>query len=260
MPSLDKHQSAEFTKLLFTGDPGTGKTSALLSLVSAGYTLRVMDFDNGLDNLVQLIKAKAPDKLSSVGYMSFRDKYTAGPAGLMYKGLPDAFANAMRALNKWEDGTVPETWGKDYVLVVDSLTMMADAAYNHQDALNPGAKEKRQIFYAAQKAVETTIANLTSESFRCNVIVIAHVAFQTRPDGITRGFPASVGKALGPTIPGYFNSWLNAETSGMGKDTKYILKTMPTGMMDLKSPVAHKLPAQLDAVNGLAEFFNAFRQ
>ena len=49
MPNLSKHQSSEFTKLLLMGDSKSGKTGALASLVLAGYKLRILDFDNGLE-------------------------------------------------------------------------------------------------------------------------------------------------------------------------------------------------------------------
>jgi hypothetical protein len=70
MPSLDKHQSSEFTKLLLEGDSGSGKTGSLASLVAAGFKLRVLDMDNGLDSLANAVKRTCPDKLvtSSFGH------------------------------------------------------------------------------------------------------------------------------------------------------------------------------------------------
>ena len=59
MPSLANHQSNEFTKLLIEGDSGSGKTGALASLVKAGYKLRILDMDNGLDALKQTIHDSA---------------------------------------------------------------------------------------------------------------------------------------------------------------------------------------------------------
>src|SRR4051812_44359341 len=51
MPPLANHQSAKTTKLLLMGDSGTGKTGALASLADAGFNLRILDFDNGIDAL-----------------------------------------------------------------------------------------------------------------------------------------------------------------------------------------------------------------
>ena len=51
MPSLSAHQSNDYVKLLLCGDSGSGKSGALASLVGAGYKLRILDMDNGLDSL-----------------------------------------------------------------------------------------------------------------------------------------------------------------------------------------------------------------
>ena len=48
MPTLDTHQSSEFTKLLYLGDSGSGKTGSLVSLLKAGYKIKVLDLDNGV--------------------------------------------------------------------------------------------------------------------------------------------------------------------------------------------------------------------
>ena len=46
--------------------------------------------------------------------------------------------------------------------------------------------------------IEKSLANLTSESFGTNVIVIAHVQYQEDEDGVRRGYPKSVGS--GPKL------------------------------------------------------------
>ena len=43
MPKLSDHQSNDFTKLLLIGDAKSGKTGSLVSLVKAGYKLRILD-------------------------------------------------------------------------------------------------------------------------------------------------------------------------------------------------------------------------
>ena len=55
MPSLDQHQSNDFVKLLLIGDSKAGKTGSLISLVKAGYKLRILDLDNLLDVLKYFI-------------------------------------------------------------------------------------------------------------------------------------------------------------------------------------------------------------
>ena len=81
MPSLAQHQSNEFTKLLIEGDSGSGKTGALASLVGAGYKLRILDMDNGLDSLKSFVMKDCPDKIDNVEFRTLRDEYSSSPAG-----------------------------------------------------------------------------------------------------------------------------------------------------------------------------------
>src|SRR4051794_8162208 len=106
MPSLDKHQSSEFTKLLLEGDSGSGKTGSLASLVAAGFKLRVLDMDNGLDSLANAVKRTCPDKLGNVEFRTLRDKRRATPAGSVIDGVPSAFTNALGMLDRWKYDTV----------------------------------------------------------------------------------------------------------------------------------------------------------
>ena len=49
MASIKNHTSVDVTKLLLVGDSGSGKTASLATLANAGYKLRILDYDNGLD-------------------------------------------------------------------------------------------------------------------------------------------------------------------------------------------------------------------
>ena len=121
--------------------------------------------------------------------------------------------------------------------------------------MNPSAKDPRQWFYSAQQAVEGTLALLTSSQFSTNVIVIAHVSWQDRPDGTMKGYPASVGKALGPTIPAYFENMALCQTTG----GKRLIQTVPTALVDLKNPAAFKMGPSLPVETGLADFFKTVK-
>ena len=160
-------------------------------------------------------------------------------------------------MDKWTDGTVPAKWGPEFVFVLDSLTFFSDAAYNWAKSMNPTAKDPRQWFYSAQQAVENTIAMLTAESFDTNLVVIAHVSWQDRPDGTMKGYPASVGKALGPTIPAYFDNMILCQT-GIGN--KRTIQTVPTALVDLKNPASFTMSPTLPLETGLATFFETLRK
>src|SRR6266478_131479 len=51
MPLIRDHPSSSTTKLLLIGHSSSGKTGSLASLPPAGFNLRIIDLDNGLDIL-----------------------------------------------------------------------------------------------------------------------------------------------------------------------------------------------------------------
>ena len=101
MPSLSHHQSNEYTKLLIEGDSGSGKTGSLASLVKAGYKLRILDFDNGLEPLKQFIMRDSPESIDNVEFVSLRDVRKAGPEGPTVTS-PKAFMKGIKLLDKWK--------------------------------------------------------------------------------------------------------------------------------------------------------------
>lgn len=258
MPSLADHHSSKFVKLIMIGDSSTGKTGSLTSLVAAGYKVRILDFDNGVDSLKEFVSKECPDKISSVDYETVRDKVSVGPAGPKIKD-PVAFTNGLKLMDAWYDGSKPAEWGEDTVFVLDSLSAFGRAAFAWARGLNPTAKDPRQWYFAAQQGVEDMIALLTSETFHTNVIVISHVNYKEVTEGITKGYTNAIGTALGPIIPRYFNTLLLAESSGTGKNVRRMIKTMPTALVDLKNPAPFKLLEELPLGTGLATIFKTLK-
>jgi len=207
--------------------------------------------------LPQVIKRECADKIGNVDYEAVRDKFKASALGPIPDGIPKSFTRSLELMDKWTDGTVPAKWGPEFIFVLDSLTFFSDAAYNWAKSMNPTAKDPRQWFYSAQQAVENTIAMLTAESFDTNLVVIAHVSWQDRPDGTMKGYPASVGKALGPTIPAYFDNMILCQT-GIGN--KRTIQTVPTALVDLKNPASFTMSPTLPLETGLATFFETLRK
>ena len=257
MPTLEAPNGKAPIKLLLMGDSGTGKTGSLSSLVRSGYKLRVLDYDCKIAGgiLPILIARDCPEKLGSVLYEPLRDNLKASSLGPILDGVPLAFTRGLGFLDKWSDGSIPKDWDSSTILVIDSLTFLSDAAFNWAKSMNPSAKEPRQWFYSAQQAIEGTIALLCAARFTTNVIVIAHVTWQSRPDGTMKGFPATVGQALGPTVPTYFENMALCQTLG-GKRT---IQTVPTALVDLKNPAAFKMAPTLPIETGLAEFFKTVK-
>lgn len=254
MATLDTYQKQEPIKLLFIGDSGTGKTGALTSLVCAGYKLRVLDFDSGLASLASFTRAKCPASLANVSYHTFRDEYVL--RGNTYRvRKAEAMHKALAKLDKWSDAENdnPSAWGLDTILVIDSLTHLARAAFNWAESLNPTAKDRRQIYGAAQELIEQLIANITGDNVKCHVIVISHIDYIELDEGTTKGFARTIGKALSPKVPTYFNYQLLAQTSGSGANVKRSIRTVPTASIDAKAPVAVEPTLPLET--GLADFF-----
>src|SRR5258706_11962753 len=268
MPSLANHQSNDFIKLLAIGDSKSGKTGALVSLVKAGYKLRILDLDNLLDVLKQYIKRDCLDLIGNVEYRTLRDKRKASPTGSVLDGKPTAWINSLKMMDNWKyeddqkngiDFGPPANWGPDCILVIDSLSRLCDAAYDFHESIIPlgkgGLYDARAVYGNAQNDVEKFIAMLTSDTYKVNVIVIAHVTYQEQPDGTTKGFPQGVGQKLSPKIPQYLPSVVLFTSKG-GKRT---IQTNSTPMMDLANPAPFLMQPSYSIETGLAQFFEVLR-
>lgn len=258
MANFADHHASKLVKLFFIGDSGTGKTGALVSLIEAGYNLRILDLDNGLDALRAWTLKRCPDKIKNVEYETVRDKYKITNQGPVIDGMPKAFTTSLKLMTKWSDESDPAGWGENTIFVVDSLTAFGLAAFEWAKGMNPSAKDPRQWYFAAQQAVETTIAMLTGESFATNVIVISHVSYSELQDGSTKGFASSIGSALGPKLPKYLNTLVLAEKAGTGTAVKRTIRTMPTSVVELKTPIPDVAP-NLPLETGLADLFTKLK-
>ena len=269
MPSLSTHQSNSFTKLLLLGDAKSGKTGSLVSLVKAGYRLRILDLDNLLDILKYKIIEECPDKLDNVEFRSVRDKYKPGSGGTMIDGKPKAWTDSLKLLNNWKytdetsgeeiDYGSPADWGTDTILVIDSLSRWCDAAYDFHEAIIPRGKsgdyDGRAVYGNAQDDVEKQIAMLMSNTIRTNVIVIAHGTYMDLPDGTKKIFPQGVGQKLSPKIPQYFPNYVRYKN----KSGKRTIQLESDAMIDLANTRPNALNKELPIETGLADFFAALR-
>jgi hypothetical protein len=269
MPSLATHHSNNLVKLLLLGDAKSGKTTSLVSLVAAGYHLRILDLDNLLDPLAGAVKKLCPDKLDNIEYRTLRDKYKPSPAGTVIDGKPKAWIASLNMLNEWKytDETTgeiidyghPAEWGDQTILVIDSLSRWCDSAYDFHEVMAPrgrsGEADGRAIYGSSQDDVEKQLAGLTSKTFATNIIVICHGVYQTLPDGTTKIFPQGVGQKLSPKIPQYFPNYIRFTKQG----EKRQLQLSSDTMIDLANTRPDSFGKTLSAETGLAEFFAALR-
>lgn len=270
MPLLSQHQSNEYTKMLVEGDPGSGKTGGLTSLVKANWWLGIIDFDNGLETLKQFILKECPDKINNVEYRTLRDKHRASADGPVIDGPARAFVEGLKMLDRWKykssDGSevdygVPAEWGPNRILVIDSLTFMSKAAFDFREQLtasqSKGKYDQRAVYKDAQDAIEAMLGLITSENFRTNVIVLTHIRYVDNEDGTRKGYPTAVGAALSPVIPAYFNSVALCRTKPGGKR---VIQTSATAMIDLKNPKPFAMLPEYPIETGMADFFAILRE
>jgi len=268
MGKLSEHSSSSITKMLLIGDSGAGKTGALASLAQAGYNLRILDLDAGLDVLANLLKdPNSPygkDALARVEFETLTDSIKTVGTRLV-PGKAAVWQRAVKLLENWKTesadfGPILKWTDKD-VLVIDSLTMLGQAAMNFILSMNARLGQRPQLadWGDAQALVEGMLQMLYDENVKCNVVVISHIAYIGEEGGVTHGYPSAPGKALPPKVGRYFNTTLMARTTGAGTGQKRKLLTNTAGMVELKNTAPLKVKPEYDLSTGLADYFRDVR-
>lgn len=271
MPQLSSHQSTSATKMLLIGESGSGKTGALVSLVEAGYNLRILDFDNGLDVILGIINKKYPEEskrkelLDKIVFETLTDKLKNVGGKIVTDGAPQAFNIAMQLLDCWKRGGIDlgkvESWGENDVLIIDSLTFLSKAIMRHVLFLNGRGTAHPQIqdWGAAMEVVEGLLGLLYSTNIKCNVIITSHISYIELDNGMNKGYPSTLGNKLPPKVGRYFNSLLMVKTKGSGSGLQRVIRTVTDSNIDLKTSIPGVLPDELPISTGLADFFKAQR-
>tara|TARA_R110002153_G_scaffold274298_2_gene448207 strand:- start:27902 stop:28690 length:789 start_codon:yes stop_codon:yes gene_type:complete len=261
MPALSAHQSATTTKMLLIGDPGSGKTGALASLARAGYNLRILDCDNGLDILANILADDA-EAMARVSYITCTDKYKS-IGGKICVPAPTAWSKACSALDNWKTDTESfgaiETWGEKDILIIDSLTLLSQQALAQVLALNsrPQGPPQIQDWGIGMSAIEGLLGKLYSEAVSCNVILTAHITY-IGEDADRVGYASTLGNKLPPKVGRYFNAVLRAFVRGSGPTAKRLIATRSQGVVALKTP-SLTIPAEYPLDTGLASYFKSVR-
>ena len=269
MPNLSKHHSQTTTKMLYIGDSGSGKTGSLAALAAAGYNLRIIDLDNGLDILRNLLLSSASpypkSAIERVEFETLTDPMKKSPNGKLIPYKATVWQRLMGLLDNWktesaELGPISEWTDKD-VLIIDSLTTLSTAAMNFVLSMNNrlGQPPQQSDWYAGQQLVESLLQMLYDEGVGCNVIMICHIVYIGEDNGPQRGYPASLGKALSPKIGRYFNSALMARSSGIGSNVKRRIITQPTALVELKNSSPFGVQPEYPLESGLADYFRDLR-
>ena len=212
MPPISAHQSNNTTKLLFVGDSGAGKTGALASLAAAGYKLRIVDTDNGLDVLRSYATEpsspyvrQCPTIAENISFVTLTEKMRV-LNGRAVPATATVWPRTLELLDHWRvkepraPGAAPQglatysedlgkvtSWGPETVLVLDTLTSISQAAFNYHCSMNArlgagygsnsSTNEWRRDIGAAQTMIENLLQLLADTSIQCNVILNSHITF-----------------------------------------------------------------------------------
>lgn len=288
MPSIIDHHSSETLKTLLIGETGSGKTGSVCSLAADGYKIRLLDLDNGVDIVKSFLTdpsseylKKNPDCAKNFFYKTFTDPVKSAN-GQSYYSKAEAWAKAMEALMEWKDkdhegkdvnfGPV-SSWGADTVLVIDSLTGLAQYALNHHQQMNGGLMKDATGYDAmkqigvVQNMLRRLLDMIKDKSIKCNVVLTAHITFVNeigdtpvkRDDGkreAGQGYPSAIGRALSPHIPRYFNTVLIAKTIGTNTHKIFTQSQFAGGqIINAKSSAPLGVKAEYPLNSGLADYF-----
>ena len=274
-------------KAIVMAPSGTGKTCLLASLLSEGYNVRVMDFDDGIKSLRNLLiddakqpsPAYAKDSLSRLRWATLTEPMKVA-GGRIFPIKASVWPRAVNLLEKWlvedprQGGTVDlgkvSDWGPRDVLVFDTLSKLAQAAHNQHLALNgqlgqaqSGNSHMRNIG-AAQGLVSSLLDMIFDTSIKCNVILNTHITY-SKEDGtmpaqgeegaLLFGYPKAIGRSIGPNIPTYFRDVLTLRKQGNTAK----LVTKDDFVLGLKSCAPLRVAKEYKRETGLAEYFKAVR-
>ena len=236
---FSEHPAGSRIKAMIVGDSGAGQTTALASLANAGYKLRILDFDSGLDILRHYVND--PD---SMDYHTFDVHDPMAP--------DKAAAMAMN----WEGlGPIAET-GPNDVLVLDTATTFGQCLETLEAKKN---KDGRKSSWEAQKKANHLLQFLTGPSVPCNVIVNTHYRLvENEITGQMKAYPEVVGRKLALTVGRLFNNIWRLVTKRVDKEEVRVLLTQSDSYMTLKcsAPTVIEAEEPLD----LADIFNRMKE
>ena len=258
MPRL---AATERMMLLLVSDSGMGKTGALASLAKAGYSLRILDFDNGTQILASLLKDD-PDAMQRVFVEKCTDTFKNVQGRLLPRTPLVAWTKAVTLLSNWKSDSLGRvsSWTPNDILVIDSLTHCGEAAMRYHQSLNAklGQHPSLPDWGVVQTMMKELLELLKDSEIKCQVIVITHIDWRYREirggkdnamivgRELRPGFPSAPGNKLPEKVGSYFNDALQVVVTGSGSALRRRVITVPLVSLGLKSSnpmgVKRKLP------------------
>lgn len=256
MPTLLDHPASSIIKMLAVGESGTGKSGMLASLASAGYSLHVLDYDNGMD-VIRNALADDREALGRVRYETIRDNITFTNGIPKVKPPVNAYKRAGKVLQEWE----VEKFTPQDVLVLDTLTTFSDSAFNEALMLAGRLNQRPQLqdYGWMADSVKLFIEMLTSPEINCHVIVNTHIrwfAADEEAQTQAKGLPNARGQEISRVVSRYFNTVVLTRSQGAGAATKRVISTKPQGVVEVKSSAPKQVKDTYPIESGLAQLFH----
>ena len=88
------------------GDSGTGKTGSLISLVKAGYRIKLLDLENGSRILYNLVMEQCPEMLGNVEVERVATKYKISVLGAQPEKAPQGLTKVGKIIDRWQKRSV----------------------------------------------------------------------------------------------------------------------------------------------------------
>ena len=282
MTNLAKIAKTMPVRAMLVGYPKAGKTGALVSLVNAGFKLRVLDFDGNLDPVLRFADQAM---LKNVDAVTLKDSYEMKDKRTGIRGLPTARIRAARLLDHWkyvdDDGEEVDLghskdWGPDIIVVLDSLSALGSCSLNLVLSRNSRNMDNKiwNDWDGSQYEQDRLIEELCNKNH--HTVIMAHLVM-VGPKAIdpketelnkklkertaalvpTRLFPGALGKALSPTISRHTPTLVEvAVKENYAKSTtRRVINTQPRPELDLGVP-APGVPAELPLESGLHTIFS----
>jgi len=271
-------------KLINCGESGSGKTGALASLCAAGYNVRVLDLDNGVETLINILNdpsSKYPkDAISRLRWLTLTEPMRV-IGGNIVPRQATVYQKAVEMLENWkgdfrfdpasgenvpcEDklGTV-YNWTERDVLVLDTLTSLGSGAVNFalqmQGKLgtNRTSIEAMRDAGSAQGMIEKFLQFMGDDHLKCNVIINTHLNWAKEDgktpelgyEGMLYGFPSAFGKALNLKVGRGFNHMLLTRKVGV----EFRIYTKGVANVGVKSSAPLRVKESYPVQTGLADY------
>lgn len=272
-------------KILLSGFPGGGKTGALAALANAGWKLRVLDMDGNWEVLKSYVRPEA-----DIDLCSMEDAIRMGSRTMGVDGVPTAFDNADRLLDRWRykegdtwvDLGASKQWGNDTIVCLDGLTGLCRAAWAKALVLtntNAATGDMRRVYDLAGSEVSAFIQRCTSAANGYHFICISHLKMIGPPEIArndeeavkeakrfqgqvipTKLYPDAIGTKVSQKIAGEFPTHIRAVVDETTGKPRRMLEYLPSIEVDLKLPAnaeALKSLGKLEAATGLPKIFEA---